>query len=175
MTGSGVAGRFDLESRATGAAEAEGAEALRAWLRLLTCANLIESTLRRRLRERFGVTLPRFDLMAQLERRPEGISLGEVAQRMMVSNGNVTGLVERLSAEGLVERLESPNDRRSTLVRLTPSGADAFAKMAAAHRGWVLGLFADVAPEDRQRLHALLGQLKASARAAGSEEAADAA
>ena len=95
---------------------------LRLWLRLLTCANLIEAEIRKRLREQFGTTLPRFDLMAQLERAPAGILLGEVSRRMMVSTGNVTGLVERLAQEGAIERLVSERDRRAVRVRLTPRG-----------------------------------------------------
>ena len=85
---------------------------LRLWLRLLTCANLVEGMVRTRLRAEFGVTLPRFDLMAQLERAPEGMTLGALSRRMMVSNGNVTGLVERLVALGQVERARDPRDGR---------------------------------------------------------------
>ena len=77
---------------------------LRLWLRLLTCTTLIENEVRRRLRDQFGITLPRFDLLAQLDRAPNGMTLGELSQRMMVSNGNITGLVDRLCEQGLILR-----------------------------------------------------------------------
>src|SRR5262245_21543598 len=96
---------------------------LRLWLRIYTCKTLIEGEVRKRLRENFGVTLPRFDLMAQLDRAsPKGMTLGELSQRMMVSNGNVTGLVDRLAAQGLIRRRPSPDDRRAQLVSLTTEG-----------------------------------------------------
>ena len=142
---------------------------LRLWLRLLTCTTLVEAEIRRRLRLEFGTTLPRFDLMAALER--EGaLTLGEVSQRMMVSNGNVTGLAARLEAEGLVERRVSPADRRVQRLRLTPRGRREFARQSAAHEGWIAELFAGLAPADRAALHRLLGRAKASLRAALQEE-----
>lgn len=139
---------------------------LRLWLRLLTCANLIEAEIRRRLRENFDTTLPRFDLMAQLERAPDGILLGELSRRMMVSNGNVTGLVERLVQEGLIERQVSERDRRAALVRLTDHGATVFAKMARAHSDWVAELLAGLPASDQKALWSRLGDLKLSVRAA---------
>ena len=96
---------------------------LRLWLRLLTCTTLIEGEVRRRLRDEFDVTLPRFDLMAQLDKAPNGMTLGELSQRMMVSNGNVTGLAERLVEQGLLDRRPSPNDRRAQIVSLTGKAA----------------------------------------------------
>src|SRR5687767_14029224 len=91
---------------------------LRLWLRLLTCTTLIENEVRRRLRDNFDITLPRFDLLAQLERAPDGMTLGELSQRMMVSNGNITGLVDRLCEQGLISRRPSPSDRRVQIVSL---------------------------------------------------------
>jgi len=85
---------------------------LRLWLRLFTCKEVIESEVRRRLRDTFEITLPRFDLLAQLERTPKGMTLGELSQRMMVSNGNVTGVVDRLVEQGLISRRPSPKDFR---------------------------------------------------------------
>ena len=137
---------------------------LRLWLRLLTCANLVEAEIRTRLREQFGTTLPRFDLMAQLQRAPDGIVLGEVSRRMMVSTGNITALVERLVQEGLIERLLSERDRRSVRVRLTPRGRRQFNRMARAHSDWVAELLADVLPEDQAELWSRLGGLKRSVR-----------
>ena len=146
---------------------------LRLWLRLLTCANLIEAEIRKRLRENFDTTLPRFDLMAQLERAPDGILLGELSRRMMVSIGNVTGLVERLVQEGLIERQVSERDRRAALVRLTDHGATVFAKMARAHSDWVAELLAGLSAQDQKALWSRLGDLKLSVRTA-TEGAGDA-
>lgn len=139
---------------------------LRLWLRLLTCANLIETEIRRRLRERFDTTLPRFDLMAQLERAPDGILLGELSRRMMVSNGNVTGLVERLVQEGLIERQVTEADRRAVKVRLTERGRSIFAEMAAAHGDWMAELIGGLDETEQEALWAQLAGLKASVRLA---------
>jgi DNA-binding MarR family transcriptional regulator len=142
---------------------------LRLWLRLLTCTTLIEGEVRRRLRHEFDVTLPRFDLMAQLDKSPAGMTLGELSQRMMVSNGNVTGLSERLVALGLLDRRQSPSDRRAQLVSLTPEGRRAFRTMARAHEGWIADFFADLAPADIEALMRLLAKTKTSARRAIAE------
>lgn len=140
---------------------------LRLWLRLLTCTTLIEAEIRRRLRARFGTTLPRFDLLAQLDRAPpEGLTLGEVSRRMMVSNGNVTGLATRLEAEGLVERRVSDADRRAQTLRLTPRGRREFARQSAAHEGWIAGIFGALSAAERAALRRLLGRTKLSVRAA---------
>ncbi|MBL6455154.1 MarR family transcriptional regulator [Belnapia sp. T6] len=138
---------------------------LRLWLRLLTCTNLIEAEIRRRLRAEFDTTLPRFDLLAQLERHPAGLTLGEISRRMMVSNGNVTGLAARLEEEGLVERRVSTTDRRAQSLRLTPRGRREFARQSAAHEGWVAELLAGLSDSEREALHRLLGRTKASVRA----------
>ena len=137
---------------------------LRLWLRLLTCTTLIEGEVRRRLRERFDVTLPRFDLMAQLDRAEDGMTLGELSRRMMVTNGNVTGLAERLVAEGLLSRRQAANDRRSHMVRLTDKGRRQFRKMAQEHEDWIADLFAGISPREVEALLGLLGKAKASAR-----------
>lgn len=143
---------------------------LRLWLRLLTCANMIEAEIRKRLRERFGTTLPRFDLMAQLERAPDGVLLGELSQRMMVSNGNVTGLVERLTQEGAIERLASERDRRAVRVRLTAQGRRHFARMARAHSDWIAELMAGLPPPQQLELWSRLSDLKRSVGAAAQPE-----
>jgi len=136
---------------------------LRLWLRLLTCTTLIEGEVRRRLRDEFDVTLPRFDLMAQLDKTPDGMTLGELSSRMMVSNGNVTGLVERLVADRLIARKPAPNDRRAQIVRLTPAGRRAFRAMARAHEGWILEIFSDLRPSDISVMMGLLAKAKRSA------------
>jgi DNA-binding MarR family transcriptional regulator len=137
---------------------------LRLWLRLLTCTNLIETEIRRRLREEFNVTLPRFDLMAQLDKNPGGMTLGELSSRMMVSNGNVTGLVERLVESGHLDRRTSETDRRVQVIRLTKLGRAEFRRMAAEHETWIADLFADLTPKDVRELMRLLAKTKASAQ-----------
>lgn len=154
---------LDAETRAQ-EHPADHREELRLWLRLLTCTNLIEGEIRARLRQHFGVTLPRFDLMAQLEKSPEGMTLGELSRRMMVSNGNVTGLVERLLESGLVERRPHATDRRAVVVALTPSGRASFADMAAAHAEWIAELCAGLASPDQAQLMRLLGRLKSQVK-----------
>ncbi|CAG9178286.1 MarR family winged helix-turn-helix transcriptional regulator [Cupriavidus pampae] len=149
---------LDLETRAGDS----GHESLRLWLRLLTCTTLVETDIRSRLRQDFAVTLPRFDLMSQLDRHPEGLKMGELSRRMMVTGGNVTGITDQLQEEGLVTREALPNDRRAYLIRLTPAGREAFSRMARAHEAWVERLFAGLAPADRDALFRLLGLLKSS-------------
>jgi DNA-binding MarR family transcriptional regulator len=144
---------------------------LRLWLRLFTCKELIEAEVRRRLRDGFGVTLPRFDLLAQLDRAPKGMTLGELSQRMMVTNGNVTGLVDRLVEQGLIDRRPSPKDRRAQIVSLTPAGRRFFRMMARANGDWIGDMFADLDSEDIAELMRLLAKTKASARRAISNPA----
>lgn len=159
----------DAESRV----RADHHETLRLWLRLLTCTTMIEREIRARLRERFATTLPRFDLMAQLERHPDGLRMGELSRRLMVTGGNVTGVTDQLVAEGLVERRAIMADRRAFAVRLTAKGKRAFDAMAAAHEAWVVDLLRDLAGTDRDRLYALLGRLKTTLCAHGAGEAKD--
>ena len=116
------------------------------------------------------MTLPRFDLMAQLDKAPGGMTLGELSQRMMVSNGNVTGLTERLVTAGLVDRRPSPNDRRVQIVSLTAEGRRAFRTMAREHATWIAEIFAELGPSDVAALMRLLSRAKASARKAGTRD-----
>jgi DNA-binding MarR family transcriptional regulator len=139
---------------------------LRLWLRLFSCKMLIESEIRRRLRDNFDITLPRFDLMAQLDKAPAGMKLGELSQRLMVSNGNITGLVDRLVAQGLLDRQPAPNDRRAQLVRLTAEGRKSFRAMATSHEDWVAEILGDLSSGERETLMRLLGKAKTSARKA---------
>ena len=152
---------LDVETKALEAHHDHKAE-LRLWLRLLALTNLVEGEIRRRLRAHFEVTLPRFDLMAQLQRAPGGMTLSEVSRRMMVSNGNVTGLVDTLMASGHLERQTAPHDRRAQVIRLTLRGRREFARMAAEHEEWVATFFADLKPREVQDLIALLGKAKIS-------------
>jgi DNA-binding MarR family transcriptional regulator len=134
--------------------------ALRIWLRLLTCTQMIERVVRSRLRERFGTTLPRFDLMAQLERHREGLKMNELSRLLMVTGGNVTAIVDQLEKEGLVERLDEPADRRAFLIRLTRAGERTFADMAREHEGWVVGLLSGLSRREQDELLRLLAKAK---------------
>ncbi len=145
---------------------------LRLWLRLLTCSNLIDGRVRRGLRDQFDTTLPRFDLLAQLDRAPEGLSLSELSRRLMVSNGNMTGLVERLVAEGLVESRPHADDRRAQRVRLTPAGKRAFDAMTPVHEAWIAEMFKALDRRDMALLHTLLGKLKRAVGASAETPAA---
>jgi DNA-binding MarR family transcriptional regulator len=133
---------------------------LRLWLRLLTTTNLVQTELRRRLRIEFDTTLPRFDLMAQLERYPEGLRMTELSRRMMVTGGNVTGITDHLEKEGLVVRDADPDDRRSITVRLTPEGRTLFDRMAKAHEQWVVEMFGGLSLDEKSKMHDRLGKLK---------------
>ncbi len=135
---------------------------LRVWIRLLTCSNMIEREVRQNLREEFDITLPRFDLLAQLDRAPGGLTMGELSRRLMVTNGNVTGLIDRLVGEGLVERQPAPSDRRAQMVRLTPAGKAAFHGMAPVHQKWIHGMLEGLGRDELEALHDLLGKLKDS-------------
>ena len=135
---------------------------LRLWLRLLTATSLLEGELRRRLRACFGSTLPRFDLLAQLDKAQEGLTMSELSRRMMVTNGNVTGLVQRLTEEGLVVREVTAEDRRQQRVRLTEAGRRSFTEMAEVHHGWIDELLGDLDEDDVTALMALLARLKGS-------------
>ena len=146
----------DMEQRA----HADHHASLRLWLRLLSCTTRIEDTIRQRLREQFGITLPRFDLMAQLEREPEGLTMGEVSRRMMVTGGNVTTIVDQLEREHLVQRSAVPGDRRAYHLSLTEAGRQAFATMAQAHQAWVRELLSPLSTKEQSQLATLLGTLK---------------
>ena len=152
---------MDMEARA----HSEHPEALRLWLRLLTCTQIVEKQVRSGLRERFDTTLPRFDLMAQLERSPAGLKMNELSRRMMVTGGNVTGITDQLVAEGLVDRVDVEGDRRAYRVRLTPKGHKAFQEMAREHEGWIVDAFAGLSDKDVATLHRLLGKVKDHANA----------
>jgi DNA-binding MarR family transcriptional regulator len=141
-------------------------EELRLWLRLLTCTTMIEGEIRRRLRRDFDVTLPRFDLMAQLDKAADGMTLSDISKRMMVSNGNITGLVDRLVASGHVARRASATDRRSQLISLTDLGRAEFRAMAQAHEGWIAELFGGLNRDGVERLMELLARTKSSVREA---------
>jgi DNA-binding MarR family transcriptional regulator len=147
---------MDLEARI----HSTHPQALRLWLRMLTCSQLIEKQVRAGLRDEFNTTLPRFDLMAQLEREPQGMKMNELSRRMMVTGGNITPVTDQLVKEGWIERMELPHDRRAWLVRLTPAGRSLFKKMAKRHEAWIVAAFSSLSQRDVHQLHELLGQVK---------------
>ncbi|WP_373061763.1 MarR family winged helix-turn-helix transcriptional regulator [Gemmatimonas sp.] len=135
-------------------------ESLRLWLRLFTTTTLVERQLDSALKREFSSTLPRFDLLAQLECAPDGLRMGELSERILTTGGNVTWLVRALEAEKLVTRRVSPTDRRAAIVRLTAVGKRHFASMAQAHEHWIADIFATLSPDDRRALHQRLGVVK---------------
>src|SRR3954469_13127636 len=133
-------------------ARSDDHRALRIWLRLLTCTQLVERQVRTRLREHFGTTLPRFDLMAQLERHPEGLKMNELSRLLMVTGGNITAIVDQLEKEGLVERMDEPDDRRAFRIHLTKTGERSFAEMAREHEGWVVDMLSGLSRREQDDL-----------------------
>jgi DNA-binding MarR family transcriptional regulator len=133
---------------------------LKLWLRMLASTTQIEAEIRKRLRERFGISLARFDYMAQLYRYQDGLKMRALSRYLMVTGGNVTGLTDELAADGLVERVGSPDDRRAWILRLTPKGRRAFAAMASEHEQWILELFAGLDAKTVAQLYTHLGALR---------------
>ncbi|MGB6445522.1 MAG: MarR family transcriptional regulator [Xanthobacteraceae bacterium] len=136
--------------------EADSKARLRLWVRLLRASRLIESAARERLKSQFNATLPRFDVMAALYRQPDGMLMSEISRFLMVSNGNVTGIVDRLVADGFVVRAQRNGDRRTSFISLTRKGRAVFAEMAAAHEKWVDELLRSVSARDADQLSAKL-------------------
>jgi DNA-binding MarR family transcriptional regulator len=134
----------------------ESKERLRLWIRLLRASRTIEAELRERLRQEFDTTLPRFDVMAALYRAPEGMLMSGLSRFLLVSNGNVTGIVDRLVSEGLVTRARRNGDRRTSMVRLTEAGTEQFRAMAVAHERWIGELLGHVGGEETKQLSGML-------------------
>jgi DNA-binding MarR family transcriptional regulator len=133
--------------------------ALKLWLRLLACSTQIEDEVRRRLRATFGVSLGRFDYLAQLYRHG-GLKMRDLSRYLMVTGGNVTSLTDELEREGLVQRESIETDRRAWIVRLTPQGRRTFETMAKQHEEWILELFEGFEPSALQQLYTHLGELR---------------
>jgi DNA-binding MarR family transcriptional regulator len=144
---------------------------VRLWLRLLTCTTVIEKRIKRRFADQYDITLPRFDVMAALDRHPDGMTMGQLSQALLVSSGNVTGVVQALIRDGYVSNAPSPTDGRSSIVRLTNTGRDCFAGLADAHHDWVDTMLAGLTNDERRTLFDLLGVLKRSLASDTGEEA----
>ncbi len=145
-------------------------ESLRLWLRLFTCTTVISQVVDGSLKREFGSSLPRFDLLSQLDRAPGGLRMGEISERMLTTGGNVTWLVRALESEGFVTRRVADSDRRAAIVRLTRNGRRHFAGMARAHERWITTMFASLTPAERKDLHALLGSIKQGFRPSRTPE-----
>ena len=135
---------------------------IRLWLRLLSCTTVMEKRIKRRFADRYDATLPRFDVMAALDRNPEGMTMGQLSHALLVSSGNVTGVVQALLRDGYVTMASSPSDGRVSIVQLTPLGQDCFAGLAEAHHEWVEAMLAGMTRQERETLYELLGSLKQS-------------
>lgn len=147
---------LDLETRARKGDH----QALRLWLRLLSCTVQIENQIRLRLRREFNMTLPRFEVMAQLERSSGGLRMNEISQRLMVSGGNVTGITDQLEREGLAARTPCPGDRRAFTVKLTDTGLRRFREMAAQHELWIIELLGGLSRGEKEAMMNELGKVK---------------
>jgi DNA-binding MarR family transcriptional regulator len=143
-------------SLATPDAPPTSKERLRLWIRLLRVSRIVENEVQARLKREFETTLPRFDVMAALNRAPDGMLMSDLSRYLLVSNGNVTGIVDRLVSDGHVARTRRDGDRRTSMVTLTERGAVAFRTMAAAHEGWIDDLLGDVGEPDARRLSTML-------------------
>lgn len=135
-------------------------QSLRLWLRMMSCTNQVHAEIRKRLRTQFGMSIARFDYLAQLHRYPEGLTMSTLSAHLMVTSGNVTGLTHELEKDGWVVRETDPNDRRSARVQLTPTGLETFERIATVHEAWVVSMFSGLRAADRQQLTHLLGQLR---------------
>ncbi|MAU41189.1 MAG: MarR family transcriptional regulator [Kordiimonas sp.] len=138
------------------------------WLRLFMNAAEIEKYIRQRFREHFAVTLPQFDVMAALYRAEKALTMGELSQQLLVSNGNVTGIVDRLQKEDIVHRVVCPDDKRVHHVTLTAVGRAKFEELARAHESWVderlAGLNVDEVEDMISRMDRLRSVLKPQKR-----------
>jgi DNA-binding MarR family transcriptional regulator len=139
-----------------------GKDRLRLWIRLLRASRTIEAELRERLKKEFDTTLPRFDVMAALYRSPEGMLMSDLSRFLLVSNGNVTGIVDRLVSEGLVTRARRNGDRRTSMVRLTEDGSKSFAAIAAVHESWVGELLGNVSEDEARQLTGMLKSFRSN-------------
>lgn len=157
-----------LREKHDGALDDRGS--VRLWLRLLTCTTVIEKRLKRGFADQYDITLPRFDVMAALDRHPEGMTMSQLSQALLVSNGNVTGVVQVLVRDRYVSLTPSPTDGRSSVARLTQLGRECFAGLAEAHHEWIDAMLGGLSRDERGQLHQLLGVLKDSLAADGEKE-----
>jgi len=142
--------------------ESDSKARLRLWIRLLRASRLIEGVARERLKARFNATLPRFDVMAALSRQADGMLMSEISRFLMVSNGNITGIVDRLVSDGMAVRSQRNGDRRTSFISLTRKGRAVFAEMAEAHERWIDELLGGVSARDAGELSAKLKSFRSN-------------
>lgn len=157
-----IAAEADLDPTEKHSGQLHGPMSVRLWLRMLSCTMVVEKRLRRRFIEQFDTTLPRFDVLAALDRQHVGISMGELSQMLLVSNGNVTAIVRQLQSDGLVEVEAAEHDRRSLIVTMTKQGRSSFADMVAAHHRWIGTMLGGVPDDVQEELFTLLTKVKTS-------------
>lgn len=147
---------IDLETRINDSSS----EDLRLVLRLAAFNNLIQNELRNRLRLQFDMTSPRYDLLAQLATETQGLKMGELSERLMVSNGNITAISSQLEKAGLISRTTNRQDRRSTFIKMTAKGKKNFAKMESSYNQWVEEILSQLTKQSKERLYENLQECK---------------
>lgn len=145
-------------------------EGLRLWLRIVSLTQMVELQIRALLREKFDSTLPRFELLSALDRVPDGLTMGELSQWLMVTKGNVTGIAERLSEDGFIKRHPTPTDRRSFCVTLTPKGKKLYKEMEAAYEDLLDKMFSEVSLDDSDMFTGVLAKVRDSIEELGEGE-----
>ena len=145
-------------------------EGLRLWLRIVSCTQMVEQEIRTILREKFDMTLPRFELLSALDRVADGLTMGELSRWLMVSKGNVTGIAERLSEDGFIVREPTPTDRRSFVVTLTEKGRKAYKEMELEYEQLLEKLFDDLSPDDSDMFTGMLAKIKESVEELGRQD-----
>jgi len=143
--------------------EQRSKESIRTWLRLLSCETVMEQHLRSLFRSNFSVTLPQFDVLSELERAGEPLTMSQLSEELMVSNGNVTGVVDRLEKGGFVRRNRAEHDRRIQYIQLTTKGGTEFSRMASHHERWLNDMLSDLSLNDMESLQKLLLKTRSSA------------
>ncbi len=145
--------------------ERRSKEAIRTWLRLLSCEGSVEQRVRSLFRNHFNVTLPQFDVLSELEHAGQPLTMSQLSTELMVSNGNVTGVIDRLEKANLVSRSRADHDRRIQYIQLTATGRKEFKEMAIHHERWVAELFSDLSLKDMKELQKLLLKTRESVTA----------
>ena len=153
------------KDNSTNQSDPRSKEAIRTWLRLLSCEMVIEQRLRSRFRQDFSVTLPQFDVLSELERVGKKMTMSELSRELMVSNGNVTGVIDRLEKNAFVTRTRAEHDRRVQYIELTAKGRNAFEEMAESHERWLDEMMSGLSMTDMVELQKLLLKARSSVSA----------
>jgi DNA-binding MarR family transcriptional regulator len=107
---------------------------MRAWLAMVGCFTSVERSLRRHFNHVFRSSLPRYDVLMALVHFPDGLTMGQLASKLMVSKGNMTGVVRRLQQNNCVRQASSRHDRRVRVVTLTSKGRTLWEQMHGEYR-----------------------------------------